>query len=366
MRSKNDWLDYLEHRLFLNNYLCHYGVLGMKWGIRRYQPYSTVPRKSGKGGKEIGSARQTKKQKIGMARYDMTGKYNHYKKDEFNVLTDYDSEASLKSIDSFPGRLRGEKEKAYLDATYPSSALKIKESIENGTENPYPREKGWDGLVNTVNPNYGERGTTNNCAYVAATMEVASRGYDVAARKAEGGCGTGIYEKWFDGAQTIDYREPFNDDSVQPAFDEAKRDMIKAGHGASGALITYYDGTNEPVDAEGNQAVGGHALHWRNDNGNIIVEDGQCHLTCSMDDVTKLYGTDGRYVSCVRLDNSKPNWDAMAEDGVFGPTDPDRRHYRAAESGYRESDWYYDSSSKENQEYYNSLVDEMRDLIKNK
>lgn len=50
MRSKNDWLDYLEHSM-----LCHYGVVGMHWGIRRYQPYSTVPRKSGKGGKELGS-----------------------------------------------------------------------------------------------------------------------------------------------------------------------------------------------------------------------------------------------------------------------------------------------------------------------
>lgn len=36
--------------------LMHYGVLGMHWGIRRYQPYSVKPRGSGKTGKEIRSA----------------------------------------------------------------------------------------------------------------------------------------------------------------------------------------------------------------------------------------------------------------------------------------------------------------------
>lgn len=47
--------------------LMHYGVKGMHWGIRRYQPYSVNPRKNGANGKFIGKkAKKVKKDKNGL------------------------------------------------------------------------------------------------------------------------------------------------------------------------------------------------------------------------------------------------------------------------------------------------------------
>lgn len=59
--SENRRIDMKTYIIVNKNDLIHYGVLGMKWGIRRYQPYSVRPRESGKIGQEIGDAIQKSK-----------------------------------------------------------------------------------------------------------------------------------------------------------------------------------------------------------------------------------------------------------------------------------------------------------------
>lgn len=44
--------------MYDHDYLIHYGVEGMRWGIRRYQPYTSNPRKDGKAGKFLDIAKK--------------------------------------------------------------------------------------------------------------------------------------------------------------------------------------------------------------------------------------------------------------------------------------------------------------------
>lgn len=272
--------------LVFHNELYHHGVLGMKWGVRRYQPYSSVPRKSGKSGKEVGAAATKTINKGGGAR--TTGEARNFPATWSNPN---DARIIESERRSFPdGRI-----------IYPPVAQVIKDFENEKGTNPYPGPTGFDGLYDRVNPDYGENGTKNNCTFVGATMEIASRGYDVCARRSLGGAGAGKFTEWFDGAQN----------ELCQSFDEMKQDILKDGNGSSGVLQGFYD------DSLGTQN-GGHTLHWRNENGNIIVADGQNHTEHSWDNFVNDYGFNTSKCIRTRLDNCEPNWDNLARDGVIG------------------------------------------------
>lgn len=89
--------------------LSHYGILGMHWGIRRFQPYSTHPRKSGEGGKETGDARKkTKRNKADIKKYGRRGERNISKLEKKYGIT-RDQARQIQRDSNFYGK-KGSKE----------------------------------------------------------------------------------------------------------------------------------------------------------------------------------------------------------------------------------------------------------------
>ena len=63
----------------------------MKWGVRRYQPYSSVPRKSGKSGKMVGAAKKANKVnkgKVSSSKSKQRGAKSNNKKDQYRPKKD--------------------------------------------------------------------------------------------------------------------------------------------------------------------------------------------------------------------------------------------------------------------------------------
>lgn len=269
--------------------LYHHGILGQKWGQRNGPPYPIAPSNHSASEKKKGYYKSIK------GYSDTKGTVHHYSPIFAQAEDVYFKERESRV---FPD---GRK-------IYPAIGEVISDFERAGKGNPYPGPKGFDGLYDRVNPNYGEPGTTNNCPFVGAAMEIASRGYKVVARRSLGGASAGVFEKWFKGAQN----------EHCDTFEEMKQDILADGDGSSGVLQGFFG-------AGLGSGQGGHTLHWRNERGRIIVADGQCHEEMDFDEIVNRYGFNPGECIRTRLDTCEPDWERIGNDGVLGVDSTARR-----------------------------------------
>lgn len=268
--------------------LYHHGIKGQKWGVRRFQD---------KNGRRTAAGKErVAKYRLLNSKDTVTEGKSYVDRPTFSYKVDLDTYEAERRI------------KPDGTIIFPAVATVIKDFANDGMGNPYPGPKGFDGLYDRVNPGYGEPGTTNNCPFVGATMEIASRGYNVVARRSLGGASVGVFSHWFKGADT----------QKCDTWDEMSSDLKSMDDGASGVMQGYYGSGL-------GSGCGGHTLHWRKENGKVIVADGQSHKEMDFDKVQDSYGFGSKGCFFTRLDNCEPNWDALAEDGVLGVNNSGRR-----------------------------------------
>ena len=213
-------------------YLQHYGVKGMKWGVRKKRETGSrikgkavsaekQARRDGKAAKhetrakKYGDAADALEKELGstkgfISRKTLENKIKDLRKVQMSALDDANRKRE--------GRLsKGERNAAIVAgviATYAGYKLvdggnltaanqQIKQMLNGEKGSPWKvntdlASKDMDvdditsKVMSRINPNYGQPGTTNNCRRCTIAYEMSRRGYDVSATKSISGTGQNV------------------------------------------------------------------------------------------------------------------------------------------------------------------------------
>lgn len=300
-RNETRWVNDYSH--FMEEYVEatdaeHHGIPRQRWGIRNGPPYplnqethDRVVRGEGvsasgakyKRGRDL---QRERAKKHGGVVYDDEWKYgsmllNQFDQDWEDVQVRYRSDGS---------------------PVYVTAARVIKDFLNDTGSLPAEYDRGYTGLdyawLHTINPDYGQTGTTNNCTKCTAAVELLKRGIQVCAGGQVYPASSQAFTYWFKNAE-----------QVHSGYDDTFDTIKNFGNYSSGALDGRYPGG------------GGYAVHYEYKDNTLTIRDGQCDKKFdSFESACDFYGFDkSKQFGITRLDNCEPDWDAMDEDSVIKP-----------------------------------------------
>lgn len=329
----------------LDDSFAHSGVLGMKWGQRRYQNEDGTWTEEGKARRRAGESRYFKNNSdmsarkqvtkdaakgaaqfiaglagttaitvasggtmawIGWAMMTSTGAL--ITMSELKKLHDGDklAKTTKKKADQFDK----ERESEEIDK---NTGLHIKSkemSMEEDVERVNPEYKNWDA------------NTKNNCISCTAAYEMRRRGYDTTALKdASPEVGTEDWKVAFKNPKTIESKGAITEEEVSTS--EGLYNYLTKGVGAE-RIKQVRDDTEKQLksapksrgafDVNIDKLCLGHSMAYETDGkGNYKIVDSQTNtIFNSIDEVSQYYGALSR-VELTRLDNLKVNNDGIKE-----------------------------------------------------
>ena len=301
----------MEYKVYNHeeNYLSHHGILGQRWGIRRYQNRDGSLTTLGK--KLRSSIRKEEPLQIGnIYNHGGSGGYitfNEYKK--FSNSTKNVRENIIRTMEKqAKNDQQNQRGLAWSINLYKKKNEELEYNKNVKGPDDIPKKKVSTSALEdleSVNPNTMKPGYTQNCVYCSVVYDLRIRGFDITARsRKNGGCGYELGEFY---------------------KDADKRLKTYDGSGSTKALVDEI--SKMPVGSRGmisgiTDKHGGHNFNFQKvDKDLVAIIDSQIGKAFAMEDYFRK--SPYVYYELLRTDDLEPNWNRIGE--TINPDDLKKR-----------------------------------------
>lgn len=294
--------------------LYHFGIPGMKWGVRRFQYENGSYTPEGKKRYGLLSGIGSLFGKSDKPKYTDREFINLYLKDPNSVdysRVDHDEKGNHWEAVSFvadylaSGTIIGKIDNIKRGAEFVTGFFNSKKYENERADNPVDSRTGFklkdqeyskEEDLKRVNPDFKDFNTNskNNCMLCTVTTELRRRGYDVTANKAGMGYFTQDLDRWFPGVKVEDY-SPSGSVMLNPTTENVYQDIYQQ------MLATSTEGSRGNFMVEFTIG-GGHSMFYEMENGELIIRDGQTGQTYTKEQIKTIL-TYCSKVQWARLDN---------------------------------------------------------------
>lgn len=276
--------------------LYHYGILGQKWGVRRFQYMDGSYTQAGRERYGIGSAKESKNDEtIGDASAALAWVGFELGLGATTIIGDAIHDAKVsKDIKNWEANRQ-------LEKTDKATGLKLKSNPDTTIKEDMKminREYGYGLFKHSV---YGidskkTMGHTENCMLCTTALDLKRRGYDVKAGSSNEGYYAKDIKNW--------YKE--KKDATMGRFNAIIEKLQKEPEGSYGNLMVYWK--------EG----GGHSMFYRIEDNKVVLYDAQSNKKYNLNTISRHANMTIPGHCFLRTDNLTPDYEYLKKNNLIG------------------------------------------------